>query len=148
MDQSSVDRVMNAIDGQFGLVSVATGILSPPGATPKKSLAAIEARAMAEAICVNAIGPALALACRTAPRRSSCVKSRGAPGASPSANAPKPDGRHADRKRSPGVVTDPGECLAEGAPGPVVPPSQPYFSSNSWSPTDAPAPTMPATLTG
>ena len=60
-DPGSVPRVMAALDGRFDRVVVATGVLAPEGRAPEKSLAAIDARAMAEVMAVNAIGPALIL---------------------------------------------------------------------------------------
>ncbi|NCO86132.1 MAG: SDR family NAD(P)-dependent oxidoreductase [Rhodobacterales bacterium] len=60
-DAASVARVMGALAGPFDLVLVATGVLAPAGGAPEKSLAAVEAGAMAEVMAVNAIGPALVL---------------------------------------------------------------------------------------
>lgn len=65
-DPASVERVMAAIEGPFDIVLVATGILTPEGRAPEKSLAQIEAGSMAEVMQVNALGPALVL--RHAPR--------------------------------------------------------------------------------
>jgi len=61
-DPASVARVMGALDGPFDAVLVATGILAPEGASPEKSLDAIDAGTMARTFAVNAIGPALILA--------------------------------------------------------------------------------------
>lgn len=60
-DPASVERVLGAIDGPFTRVVIATGILAPAGCRPEKSLAEIDAAAMAEVFAVNAIGPALIL---------------------------------------------------------------------------------------
>ena len=60
-DPASVSRVLSGVDGPFDLVFVASGILMPVGQGPEKTMAAIEADAMAEVIAVNAIGPALIL---------------------------------------------------------------------------------------
>ncbi|MGR3783135.1 MAG: SDR family NAD(P)-dependent oxidoreductase [Albimonas sp.] len=58
-DPASVEQVMEGVEGPFGLVLVATGILAPPGRRPEKALDRIEAQALAETFAVNAIGPAL-----------------------------------------------------------------------------------------
>jgi len=60
-DPASVTRAMAALDGTFDRVFVATGVLAPVGGAPEKSLAAIDAAAMAKVMAVNAIGPALVL---------------------------------------------------------------------------------------
>ena len=60
-DPASVADVMGPLVGPFDLVIVATGILAAQGATPEKSVAAIDAQAMAQVMAVNAIGPALVL---------------------------------------------------------------------------------------
>ncbi len=60
-DPRSVETVMTRQQGPFDLVLVATGVLAPPGGAPEKSLARIEAAAMAELFAINAIGPALIL---------------------------------------------------------------------------------------
>lgn len=60
-DPVSVERVLGSIEGPFDLIFVAVGVLAPPGATPEKSLTAIDAGAMAHLFAVNAIGPALLL---------------------------------------------------------------------------------------
>lgn len=65
-DTEAVDRALSALDGPFDLILVASGILAPRNGGPEKSLEAIDARAMAEVMAVNAIGPALVL--RHAPR--------------------------------------------------------------------------------
>ena len=61
-DPASVARVLGGVTGVFDLIVVATGMLG----VPEKSLAAIEADAMAQVFAVNAIGPALIL--REVPR--------------------------------------------------------------------------------
>lgn len=60
-DPASVARVMDALEGPYDTVIVATGILAPEGASPEKSLDAIDADVMARTFAVNAIGPALIL---------------------------------------------------------------------------------------
>lgn len=52
---------MDALDGVFDLIFIATGILAPEGGAPEKSLSAVEPVAMAEVLKVNAIGPTLIL---------------------------------------------------------------------------------------
>lgn len=65
-DPVSVERVLEAQEGPFDLMFVASGILAPPGTGPEKSLDQIDAAAMVHVMAVNAIGPALIL--RHAPR--------------------------------------------------------------------------------
>ena len=60
-DPESVARHLGRLAPPFDLIFVATGILAPPGGAPEKSLAAIDAAAMAQVFAVNAIGPALIL---------------------------------------------------------------------------------------
>ena len=60
-DPSSIERLMEQQDGVFDLIFVATGILAPENASPEKSLAQIDAEAMAQVMAINAIGPALIL---------------------------------------------------------------------------------------
>ncbi|MFC6686814.1 SDR family NAD(P)-dependent oxidoreductase [Jhaorihella thermophila] len=60
-DPASVERVLGGVEGPFARVVVAIGILAPAGRRPEKSLAEIDAKAMAEVMAVNAIGPALIL---------------------------------------------------------------------------------------
>lgn len=60
-DPASVERVLGRLEGPFDFVFVAVGILALPGGGPEKSVAAIEAEAMAGVFAVNAIGPALIL---------------------------------------------------------------------------------------
>ena len=74
-DAASVARVLGALDGPFDRVLVATGILSPEGTRPEKSLAEIDAATMAQVFAVNAIGPALVLQAlpRLLPRSGRCA---------------------------------------------------------------------------
>jgi NAD(P)-dependent dehydrogenase (short-subunit alcohol dehydrogenase family) len=74
-DADAVERVMRRVEGPFDAIWIATGILAPPGAQPEKSLAAIEAGAMARVMAVNAVGPALILrhVPRLLPRRGRSV---------------------------------------------------------------------------
>lgn len=60
-DEASVAAHLGALEGAFDLVLVATGALEIGGAAPEKSLARLEARAMADQFALNAIGPALVL---------------------------------------------------------------------------------------
>lgn len=60
-DPVSVERHLGALQGPFDLVVVASGALEIAGAVPEKSLAQIEAEAMAAQFALNAIGPALVL---------------------------------------------------------------------------------------
>ena len=60
-DPEAVARVLGKLTGPYDLIFVAVGILAPMGGHPEKSLAAIEADAMAQVMAVNAIGPALIL---------------------------------------------------------------------------------------
>ncbi len=65
-DPASIERVMAGVEGPFDVILLATGILAPEGRAPERSLAQIDAGAMAEVMQVNAVGPALVL--RHAPR--------------------------------------------------------------------------------
>ncbi|MCX7300146.1 MAG: SDR family NAD(P)-dependent oxidoreductase [Rhodobacterales bacterium] len=69
-DPTSVERILGGVAGPFDLIFVALGILAPPGGAPEKTLAAIDAAAMAHVLAVNTIGPALILrhATRLMPR--------------------------------------------------------------------------------
>lgn len=69
-DEESVARGLGALDGPFDLILVATGALEIAGAGPEKSLRAVTARALADQVAVNAIGPVLVLkhALRLLPR--------------------------------------------------------------------------------
>ncbi|WP_375255848.1 SDR family NAD(P)-dependent oxidoreductase [Yoonia sp.] len=60
-DAASVDAAMNELSGPFHLILIAVGILAPDSGQPEKSLAAIDALAMARVFAVNTIGPALVL---------------------------------------------------------------------------------------
>lgn len=60
-DPAAVERVLGGVEGPFTRVVVAIGILAPAGRRPEKSLAEIDAKAMARVFAVNAIGPALIL---------------------------------------------------------------------------------------
>jgi NAD(P)-dependent dehydrogenase (short-subunit alcohol dehydrogenase family) len=59
-DPASVEAAMADLPG-IDVAFVATGILAPEGHAPEKSLAQIDAGAMARTLAVNAIGPALVL---------------------------------------------------------------------------------------
>ncbi|KIN74858.1 SDR family NAD(P)-dependent oxidoreductase [Sulfitobacter guttiformis] len=76
-DEASVEAHMDALQGPFGGVIVATGALEIGGAEPEKTIRAVSAKAMADQFAVNAIGPALVLrhAGRLLPRegRSVCA---------------------------------------------------------------------------
>ena len=74
-DPLSIERVMGGVEGPFGAVLVATGILAPEGGGPEKSLAALDAGVMLEVMQVNAVGPAMILrhAPRLLPRRGRSV---------------------------------------------------------------------------
>jgi NAD(P)-dependent dehydrogenase (short-subunit alcohol dehydrogenase family) len=65
-DPGAVEAALGALDGPFGLILVATGALEVAGDRPEKSLAQLDAGALARQFAVNAIGPALVL--RHAPR--------------------------------------------------------------------------------
>ena len=74
-DQRSVAAHLGALEGPFDTILITSGILSPPGTRPEKSLAEIDADTMARVMAVNAIGPALVLAQvpRLLPRRGRAV---------------------------------------------------------------------------
>lgn len=59
-DDASVAEALSPLP-DIDLAFVATGILAPGGASPEKSLDAIDPAAMARTLAVNAIGPALVL---------------------------------------------------------------------------------------
>ena len=65
-DPASVSAIIGGLEGPYGLIFVATGILAPKGCSPEKSLAAVDPGNMAQVMAVNAIGPALVL--REVPR--------------------------------------------------------------------------------
>jgi NAD(P)-dependent dehydrogenase (short-subunit alcohol dehydrogenase family) len=56
-DQTSVDRILDGLEGPFDRIVVAVGALG----VPEKSLGAIDAVSMAQVMAINAIGPALIL---------------------------------------------------------------------------------------
>lgn len=60
-DPARVDAMLGVIDGPFDLIFTAIGLLAPLDNAPEKSLAAIDAQAMADVFAVNTIGPALIL---------------------------------------------------------------------------------------
>ena len=63
-DLTEPDRVRNlmqALSPPFDTILVASGILAPENSQPEKSLAQIDAEAMAQVVAVNALGPALVL---------------------------------------------------------------------------------------
>lgn len=76
-DGVSVDAHLEALDGPFDRIIVASGALEIDGAEPEKTIKAVTAQAMADQFAVNAIGPALVLrhAARLLPRegRSVCA---------------------------------------------------------------------------
>ncbi len=65
-DSARVSEIIGGLEGPYGLIFVATGILAPRGCSPEKSLAAVDPGIMAQVMAVNAIGPALVL--REVPR--------------------------------------------------------------------------------
>ena len=60
-DETSIARVIGALDGTFDLIVVASGALEIAGNRPEKSLRALDPVALAQQFAVNAIGPALVL---------------------------------------------------------------------------------------
>ena len=60
-DQTSVDRVLGALDPPFATVVVATGILAAEGQRPEKSLIEIDGPSMLATLAANTLGPALIL---------------------------------------------------------------------------------------
>ena len=74
-DPASVDHHLDALDGTFDLIFVATGALEIGSSGPEKSLRHLDAQAMADQFAVNAIGPALILkhAARLMPRNTRAV---------------------------------------------------------------------------
>ncbi len=74
-DEASVADQIGALKGPYDLVFVATGALVIDGASPEKSLKALDARALADQFALNAIGPALVLkhCVRLLPRRGPAV---------------------------------------------------------------------------
>jgi NAD(P)-dependent dehydrogenase (short-subunit alcohol dehydrogenase family) len=76
-DEASVDKHLEALEGPFDGLIVASGALEIDGAEPEKTIRAVSGKAMADQFAVNAIGPALILrhAGRLLPRdrRSVCA---------------------------------------------------------------------------
>lgn len=72
-----MEQHLGALDGPFDGLIVASGALEIDGASPEKTIRAVNAKAMADQFAVNAIGPALVLrhAARLLPRdaRSVCA---------------------------------------------------------------------------
>lgn len=60
-DPTGVAAALEGLEGPFDLIVTAIGILAPQDGAPEKSLAAIDADAMAQVMAVNTIGPALIL---------------------------------------------------------------------------------------
>ncbi|MEM9092312.1 MAG: SDR family NAD(P)-dependent oxidoreductase [Cyanobacteria bacterium P01_F01_bin.53] len=73
-DETSVDRILGAVDGTFDLMFVATGALEIAGQGPEKSLREISVQAMQAQFALNCMGPALVLrhAARLLPRDREC----------------------------------------------------------------------------
>ncbi|MEO0569509.1 MAG: SDR family NAD(P)-dependent oxidoreductase [Pseudomonadota bacterium] len=73
-DETSVDRILGAVDGTFDLMFVATGALEIAGQGPEKSLREISVQAMQAQFALNCMGPALILrhAARLLPRDREC----------------------------------------------------------------------------
>jgi NAD(P)-dependent dehydrogenase (short-subunit alcohol dehydrogenase family) len=69
-DAASVERHLQALEGPFDLVLVATGALEIDGAAPEKTIRGLSAQAMTNQFALNAVGPALVLshAARLLPR--------------------------------------------------------------------------------
>lgn len=60
-DETSVDRVLGALDQTYDLVIVTTGALEIDGAKPEKSLKQLSANAMMDQFALSAVGPAMIL---------------------------------------------------------------------------------------
>lgn len=60
-DEASVAAHLDAVQGPFDLIIVATGALEINGAAPEKSIKTASAQAMADQFALNTIGPALVL---------------------------------------------------------------------------------------
>lgn len=60
-DPQSVARHLDALEGPFDGILIATGGLTPGGAGPEKALTEVSAPAMAAQFALNATGPALVL---------------------------------------------------------------------------------------
>ena len=73
-DEASIERTLDALEGPFDRIFVATGALELQDAPPEKSLRALSAEAMAGQFTLNAAGPALVLkhALRLMPRDADC----------------------------------------------------------------------------
>ncbi|MEM6308358.1 MAG: SDR family NAD(P)-dependent oxidoreductase [Pseudomonadota bacterium] len=71
----TLDSALQAVNGPFDLVFMATGALTIDGAAPEKTIKALSPQAMADQFAVNAIGPAMALrhAPRLLPRNKHCI---------------------------------------------------------------------------
>lgn len=69
-DEIRVNAALDALDGPFDLIFVATGALEVQGRAPEKTLRDVTAQALADQFAVNCIGPALILkhAARLMPR--------------------------------------------------------------------------------
>lgn len=69
-DEASIARLLGALEPPFETVLVATGALEVGGATPEKTLRALDPAALAAQFALNATGPALVLkhALRLMPR--------------------------------------------------------------------------------
>lgn len=63
IDESSLEAAAEALkdDGPFGLIVIATGVLTPDGGKPEKNLRHLDPERLAAVMAVNAIGPALAV---------------------------------------------------------------------------------------
>ena len=61
-DEASVRDHMARLEGPFDCIIVATGALEIDGATPEKSIRAIDRKAMLDQFALNAVGPAMILA--------------------------------------------------------------------------------------
>ncbi|TGD62387.1 SDR family oxidoreductase [Tabrizicola sp. WMC-M-20] len=60
-DEASIARGLEALDGSFDRIVVATGALELNGAPPERALRSLDPAAMAAQFALNAIGPALVL---------------------------------------------------------------------------------------
>ncbi|WP_299917293.1 SDR family NAD(P)-dependent oxidoreductase [uncultured Roseobacter sp.] len=60
-DEPSVSAHLEAVQGVFDLVLVATGALEIGGAAPEKSIKSVTPKAMMDQFALNALGPALVL---------------------------------------------------------------------------------------
>ena len=73
-DESSVERILGALDGPFDLIFVATGALELDGMGPEKALRQLSPEAMVAQFKLNCMGPSLVLkhAMRLLPRDREC----------------------------------------------------------------------------